>query len=85
MKSKARWVVPSERISACRNLRCGLSQSIILRAIATARAKPPSDSEDGSARAIVTRIAILAMLGKLMSLLQFSGPSLQRVVTARRM
>lgn len=78
MKSKARWAVPSERISACRNLRCGLSPSIILTAIATARAEPSADSEDGSGVPIITQLEILAALPKRMSLLQFFRPSLQR-------
>lgn len=78
MKSKARWAVPSERISACRNLRCGLSQSIILTAIATVRAEPSSDSEDGSGVPIITQLEVLAALPKRMSLLQFFRPSLQR-------
>ena len=78
MKSKARWAVPSERIRACRNLRCGLSQSIIRTPIATARAEPSSDSEDGSGLPIITQLEILAALPKRRWLLQFFWPSLQR-------
>jgi hypothetical protein len=55
-----------------------LSQSIILTAIATARAEPSSDSEDGSRVPIITQLEILAALPKRMSLLQFFRPSLQR-------